>query len=230
MISEEMKQLVEENEELKRKLRAVTYQKESLVKAIMNREDGVAEKMLIEENQKLKEEIAVLKKQLSDADRKEQVIEDLEEKLSILTKGRNWRAAVNQNIAKSMGVSAQALCYAVKGYSVKEIVEELNDEVTERTVYRALSVKNDTDLQRITTIFHQFKEVFESHNVTEDDVLEWFTKMRIRKLRLVAREDVIQCFGEKVLDRVRKDTYVQGEYYDIRRLKAHDCTSEGWGY
>lgn len=263
--SDKMEQLVRENEKLKRDLETVSYQKDSLMKVIMNRAEGEAEveRLLVEENQELKIKIAEIKSQLSIADKKGQeieklndiigdleeklsmymrgsidweetvnqnetngqakeilieenqnlkdeitdlknqlsvanqkvqeteslkaVIRDLEERMSILTKGNNWREAVNQNIAKSMRVSAQALCYAVKGYSVKEIVQELNDEVTERTVYRALSVKEDTDLQRITTILHQFKEVFDSHDVTEDDVLKWFHALRTKKLGYVTK-------------------------------------------
>ena len=156
--------------------------------------DGQEEIIFVAENQELRDRIVDLENQLSAISRKEQeierlkaVIKDLEEKLSTLSKGRNWKKAVNQNVLKSMGVSAQTLCYAVKGYSVKEIVQELNDEVTERTVYRALSVKEDTDLQRITTILHQFKEVFDSHDVTEDYVLKWFHALRTKKLGYVTK-------------------------------------------
>lgn len=107
----------------------------------------------------------------------------------------------------------------MKGYSVKEIVQELNDEVTERTVYRALSVKEDTDLQRITTILHQFKEVFDSHDVMKDDVLKWFTELRVKKLRLVTRDELIKYFGEETLNVARRDAYVQGEYYNVKNIE-----------
>ena len=180
----------------------------------------------VAENQELRDRIVDLENQLSAISRKEQeierlkaVIKDLEEKLSTLSKGRNWKKAVNQNVLKSMGVSAQTLCYAVKGYSVKEIVQELNDEVTERTVYRALSVKEDTDLQRITTILHQFKEVFDSHDVMKDDVLKWFTELRVKKLRLVTRDELIKYFGEETLNVARRDAYVQGEYYNVKNIE-----------
>ncbi|MCI9176849.1 MAG: hypothetical protein HFH49_18390 [Lachnospiraceae bacterium] len=238
MDSVEIKQLVMENEKLRRELESVKYQKDLLVKAIAGRGGGEAEKILSAENQSLKDEITDLKNQLSVANQKVQeterlkaVIRELDERLSTLAKGRNWKKAVHQNIAKSMGVSAQALCYAVKGCSVKEIVQELNDEVTERTVYRALSVKEDTDLQRITTILHQFKEVFDSHDVTEDDVLKWFTGLRVKKLRLVTRAEVIRHFGEEALNIAGRDAYVQGEYYDMRgvRVQEQDCTSGEWG-
>lgn len=226
MDSVEIKQLVMENEKLRRELESVKYQKDLLVKAIAGRGGGEAEKILSAENQSLKDEITDLKNQLSVANKREQeigelnrTIEDLQERLSILTKGCNWKTAVHQNVLKSMGVSAQALCYAVKGYSVKEIVQELNDEVTERTVYRALSVKEDTDLQRITTILHQFKEVFDSHDVTEDDVLKWFTGLRVKKLRLVTRDELIKYFGEETLNVARRDAYVQGEYYNVKNIE-----------
>ena len=84
------------------------------------------------------------------------------------------------------------MCYAVKGCSVREIVEKLDNEVTERTVYRAISVKADTDLQRITTIFRQYREVFDSHNVTEEDVMKWYDALRDKKLRRVARAKKVQ--------------------------------------
>lgn len=236
--SDKMEKLVKENEELRKKCNLEESKNQSLINVILKQADGQEEIIFVAENQELRDKIVDLENQLSAISRKEQeierlkaVIRELEERLSTLAKGRNWKKAVHQNIAKSMGVSAQALCYAVKGYSVKEIVQELNDEVTERTVYRALSVKEDTDLQRITTILHQFKEVFDSHDVTEDDVLKWFTGLRVKKLRLVTRTEVIRHFGEEALNIAGRDAYVQGEYYDMRgvRVQEQDCTSGEWG-
>ena len=152
--SDKMEKLVKENEELRKKCNLEESKNQSLINVILKQADGQEEIIFVAENQELRDRIVDLENQLSAISRKEQeierlkaVIKDLEEKLSTLSKGRNWKKAVNQNVLKSMGVSAQTLCYAVKGYSVKEIVQELNDEVTERTVYRALSVKEDTDLQ-----------------------------------------------------------------------------------
>lgn len=236
--SDKMEKLVKENEELRKKCNLEESKNQSLINVILKQADGQEEIIFVAENQELRDKIVDLENQLSAISRKEQeierlkaVIRELEERLSTLAKGRNWKKAVHQNIAKSMGVSAQALCYAVKGYSVKEIVQELNDEVTERTVYRALSVKEDSDLQRITTILHQFKEVFDSHDVTEDDVLKWFTGLRVKKLRLVTRDELIKYFGEEALNIAGRDAYVQGEYYDMRgvRVQEQDCTSGEWG-
>lgn len=236
--SDKMEKLVKENEELRKKCNLEESKNQSLINVILKQADGQEEIIFVVENQELRDKIVDLENQLSAISRKEQeierlkaVIKDLEEKLSTLSKGRNWKKAVNQNVLKSMGVSAQALCHAVKGCSVKEIVQELNDEVTERTVYRALSVKEDSDLQRITTILHQFKEVFDSHDVTEDDVLKWFTGLRVKKLRLVTRAEVIRHFGEEALNIAGRDAYVQGEYYDMRgvRVQEQDCTSGEWG-
>ena len=236
--SDKMEKLVKENEELRKKCNLEESKNQSLINVILKQADGQEEIIFVAENQELRDRIVDLENQLSAISRKEQeierlkaVIKDLEEKLSTLSKGRNWKKAVNQNVLKSMGVSAQTLCYAVKGYSVKEIVQELNDEVTERTVYRALSVKEDSDLQRITTILHQFKEVFDSHDVTEDDVLKWFTGLRVKKLRLVTRDELIKYFGEEALNIAGRDAYVQGEYYDMRgvRVQEQDCTSGEWG-
>ena len=224
--SDKMEKLVKENEELRKKCNLEESKNQSLINVILKQADGQEEIIFVAENQELRDRIVDLENQLSAISRKEQeierlkaVIKDLEEKLSTLSKGRNWKKAVNQNVLKSMGVSAQTLCYAVKGYSVKEIVQELNDEVTERTVYRALSVKEDTDLQRITTILHQFKEVFDSHDVTEDDVLKWFTGLRVKKLRLVTRDELIKYFGEETLNVARRDAYVQGEYYNVKNIE-----------
>lgn len=236
--SDKMEKLVKENEELRKKCNLEESKNQSLINVILKQADGQEEIIFVAENQELRDKIVDLENQLSAISRKEQeieglkaVIRELEERLSTLAKGRNWKKAVHQNIAKSMGVSAQALCYAVKGCSVKEIVQELNDEVTERTVYRALSVKEDSDLQRITTILHQFKEVFDSHDVTEDDVLKWFTGLRVKKLRLVTRDELIKYFGEEALNIAGRDAYVQGEYYDMRgvRVQEQDCTSGEWG-
>lgn len=224
--SDKMEKLVKENEELRKKCNLEESKNQSLINVILKQADGQEEIIFVAENQELRDRIVDLENQLSAISRKEQeierlkaVIKDLEEKLSTLSKGRNWKKAVNQNVLKSMGVSAQTLCYAVKGYSVKEIVQELNDEVTERTVYRALSVKEDTDLQRITTILHQFKEVFDSHDVTEDDVLKWFTGLRVKKLRLVTRDELIKYFGKETLNVARRDAYVQGEYYNVKNIE-----------
>lgn len=206
-----MKQLMKENEELERKLVTAEHQRDCCIRIIMDKATGDTikdtvkkiKKMLDEEKKELKKEIADLKEQLSIADKREQEIErlngvivDLEEKLSVIKKGRNWEAAVNQNIAKSMEISAHALCYAVKGCSVKEIVEKLDDIVTERTVYRAISVKEDTDLQRITTILHQYRYIFESHEITEDEVLKWFEAVRAKKRGRIAKATVVQNYDE----------------------------------
>ena len=224
--SDKMEKLVKENEELRKKCNLEESKNQSLINVILKQADGQEEIIFVAENQELRDRIVDLENQLSAISRKEQeierlkaVIKDLEEKLSTLSKGRNWKKAVNQNVLKSMGVSAQTLCYAVKGYSVKEIVQELNDEVTERTVYRALSVKEDTDLQRITTILHQFKEVFDSHDVMKDDVLKWFTGLRVKKLRLVTRDELIKYFGKETLNVARRDAYVQGEYYNVKNIE-----------
>ena len=128
--SDKMEKLVKENEELRKKCNLEESKNQSLINVILKQADGQEEIIFVAENQELRDRIVDLENQLSAISRKEQeierlkaVIKDLEEKLSTLSKGRNWKKAVNQNVLKSMGVSAQTLCYAVKGYSVKEIVQ-----------------------------------------------------------------------------------------------------------
>ena len=69
------------------------------------------------------------------------------------------------------------------------------------------------------------------HDVMKDDVLKWFTGLRVKKLRLVTRDELIKYFGEETLNVARRDAYVQGEYYDMRgvRVQEQDCTSGEWG-
>lgn len=90
MDSIRMKQLVEENQKLKRELDIQRNQKESFMRALMNNAKGERERLVSEENEKLKREIADLKIQLSATNRMKQEIErlnstigDLEEMLSV---------------------------------------------------------------------------------------------------------------------------------------------------
>ena len=53
----------------------------------------------------------------------------------------------------------------------------------------------------------------------KDDVLKWFTELRVKKLRLVTRDELIKYFGEETLNVARRDAYVQGEYYNVKNIE-----------
>ena len=175
-----------------------------------------------EENKALKEANKSLKEQLHENSRLEAVLRDYEEKLFLLTKGQAWEKGISQDVLNRYRVSAEILCYAIEGNSVKDIIRKLSQgggiSVTTRRVNSVLSVKEDKDLLRVKAVFHQFPDAFRKHGISEEEMLEWFSKERIKKLQLVSRSEMEKRIGREALDSMKPDPYVTGEFYDVREL------------
>ena len=175
-----------------------------------------------EANKTLKEASKSLKEQLHENSRLEAVLRDYEEKMFLLTKGQAWEKGISQDVLNRYRVSAEILCYAIEGNSVKDIIRKLSQgggiSVTTRRVNSVLSVKEDKDLLRVKAVFHQFPDAFRKHGISEEDMLEWFSKERIKKLQLVSKSEMEKRIGREALESMKPDPYVTGEFYDVREL------------
>lgn len=193
--------------------------KEILVEVVRIQEEN---KTLKEANEALKEENKSMKEQLYENGQLEAVLRDCKEKLFILTRGQDWERGISQDVLNRYRVSAEILCCAMEGGSVKDIVRKLSQgggiSVTTRRVNSVLSVKEDKDLLRVKAVFHQFPDAFRKHGISEEEMLEWFSKERIKKLRLVSRSEMEKRIGREALDSMKPDPYVTGEFYDVREL------------
>lgn len=175
-----------------------------------------------EENKALKEENRSMKEQLYENGQLEAVLRDCKEKLFILTRGQDWERGISQDVLNRYRVSAEILCCAMEGGSVKDIIRKLSQgggiSVTTRRVNSVLSVKEDKDLLRVKAVFHQFPDAFRKHGISEEDMLEWFSKERIKKLQLVSKSEMEKRIGREALESMKPDPYVTGEFYDVREL------------
>ena len=193
--------------------------KEILVEVVRIQEEN---KALKEANEALKEENKSMKEQLYENGQLEAVLRDCKEKLFILTRGQDWERGISQDVLNRYRVSAEILCCAMEGGSVKDIVRKLSQgggiSVTTRRVNSVLSVKEDKDLLRVKAVFHQFPDAFRKHGISEEDMLEWFSKERIKKLQLVSKSEMEKRIGREALESMKPDPYVTGEFYDVREL------------
>lgn len=175
-----------------------------------------------EENKALKEENRSMKEQLYENGQLGTVLRDCKEKLFILTRGQDWERGISQDVLNRYRVSAEILCCAIEGGSVKDIIRKLSQcggiSVTTRRVNSVLSVKEDKDLLRVKAVFHQFPDAFRKHGISEEEMLEWFSKERIKKLRLVSRSEMEKRIGREALDSMKPDPYITGEFYDVGEL------------
>lgn len=174
---------------------------------------------LAEVRKALEEENKSLKERLQESSRLEVVVTDYEEKMFILTRGQDWEKAVAQDVLKRYRVSAQILCLGIKGCTAKEIIRRLYEgggiSVTTRRVNSALSVKEEKDLLRIRAVFHQFPDAFREYGISEEDMMSWFSQARIKKLKLISKNEAEKCFGRDFLEGMKPDSYVMGEFYDV---------------
>lgn len=193
--------------------------KEILVEVVRIQEEN---KALKEANEALKEENRSMKEQLYENGQLGAVLRDCKEKLFILTRGQDWERGISQDVLNRYRVSAEILCCAMEGGSVKDIIRKLSQgggiSVTTRRVNSVLSVKEDKDLLRVKAVFHQFPDAFRKHGISEEDMLEWFSKERIKKLQLVSKSEMEKRIGREALESMKPDPYVTGEFYDVREL------------
>ena len=172
---EEIKVLKDENQRLKESLKQEQCRTEALQKIILSGKVPIEDSPILSQ---MKAENEELRKKLKN-------IEELKRELALVAKGHNWKKAVDKNVLRSHKKSAYMLCYAVQGYKVREIAQVLykehNIDVTERTVYRSLSVKEADDYERLISLYSEFPEIFDEYGISKKQIKLWYTSMRTKK-------------------------------------------------
>lgn len=214
-----MEELIEENKLLNQKLEALRNSFSTLVQTSIKSDSDEKNQLLVSRIQELERELKGANKKLEKLSNLEEENRRLQERLADITKGSNWEKAVDKNKALCNRRTAVAVCCAVKKYAVKEIVEELNYEIGEKTVYDYISVRKDSDYDRIIGTFHKYSPIFREYGVTKQEVEEWFKNMRIKKLKLLSKDNVIEEYGD-ILGHINADTVVQG-YYNPKDIEAY---------
>lgn len=142
---------------------------------------------IMKEEEALKYENRKLEKQLQFA------VRDNAEMVLNLTREEGWKKAIARYMGERYRVSAEILCYAVKGCTPKEIVREMAGtggiSITVKRVSNALSVKKDKDLLRISTVFHKFQDMFREYGISKEDLVDWYTEARIRTLGFIGGKE-----------------------------------------
>lgn len=104
------------------------------------------------------------------------------------------------------------ISYTICGLSSDDIQEVFEDfyskNINKTTIYHVLSVRKDSDRERILSLFKEYQSYF---SCTEEELIAWFEKTRIKKLHLISREEFIKKYGVDNL--TKPDKYVSGEYY-----------------
>lgn len=216
---ESMEELIEENKLLNQKLEALRNSFSTLVQTSIKNDSDEKNQLLVSRIQELEWELKGANKKLEKLSNLEEENRRLQERLADITKGSNWEKAVDKNKALCNRRTAVAVCCAVKKYAVKEIVEELNYEIGEKTVYDYISVRKDSDYDRIIGTFHKYSPIFREYGVTKQEVEEWFKNLRIKKLKLLSKDNVIEEYGD-ILGHINADTVVQG-YYNPKDIEAY---------
>lgn len=214
-----MEELIEENKLLNQKLEALRNSFSTFVQTSIKNDSDEKNQLLVSRIQELERELKGANKKLEKLSNLEEENRRLQERLADITKGSNWEKAVDKNKALCNRRTAVAVCCAVKKYTVKEIVEELNYEIGEKTVYDYISVRKDSDYDRIIGTFHKYSPIFREYGVTKQEVEEWFKNLRIKKLKLLSKDNVIEEYGD-ILGHINADTVVQG-YYNPKDIEAY---------
>lgn len=214
-----MEELIEENKLLNQKLEALRNSFSTLVQTSIKNDSDEKNQLLVSRIQELERELKGANKKLEKLSNLEEENRRLQERLADITKGSNWEKAVDKNKALCNRRTAVAVCCAVKKYTVKKIVEELNYEIGEKTVYDYISVRKDSDYDRIIGTFHKYSPIFREYGVTKQEVEEWFKNLRIKKLKLLSKDNVIEEYGD-ILGHINADTVVQG-YYNPKDIEAY---------
>lgn len=214
-----MEELIEENKLLNQKLEALRNSFSTLVQTSIKSDSDEKNQLLVSRIQELERELKGANKKLEKLSNLEEENRRLQERLADITKGSNWEKAVDKNKALCNRRTAVAVCCAVKKYAVKEIVEELNYEIGEKTVYDYISVRKDSDYDRIIGTFHKYSPIFREYGVTKQEVEEWFKNLRIKKLKLLSKDNVIEEYGD-ILGHINPDTIVQ-DYYNPKDIEAY---------
>lgn len=164
------------------------------------------------ENRRLREELASKEKELSEL-----------KSISLNEKRNNSTAkarekSIELRSKKSRELASFILASIVKGTSVEETrviaSSYFGKEVKPATIYRALSVKEDKDRERILNLYAEYSEQFDG--VSKQELIQWFETTRIKKLHLLSKEDFISKYGETALP--ERDQFITEDYYSIKDM------------
>lgn len=114
--------------------------------------------------------------------------------------------------------AAKIIDLTVQGYSVYEIqgilADEFDVDINIVTIYRAISVKEDGDRDRVLTLYEDY--ISQLGDSSKEDILDWFETTRIKKLKLVSKDTFIRMFGAEALP--EPDKYIVDEFYSTGNI------------
>lgn len=174
-------------------------------------------------NKKLREELASkdreiyrLKSTSTEVEKLQAKVADLQKQLEELKASATNRMSKAREVKmkKSDQTASMIISLAVKRYNVETIQQILSDKVKPATIYRAISVKEDKDRERILNLYAEYPNEF--NGVSEKELIQWFEATRIKKLHLISKEEFISKYGEAVLP--VRDPFITEDYYSEKDM------------
>ena len=169
------------------------------------------------ENKRLREEMSKLRSASIEVEKLQSKVADLQKQLEELKSSATNRMSKAREVKmkKSAQTAAMIISLAVQRYDVETIRQILSDkDIKIATIYRARSVKEDKDRERILNLYAEYPNEF--NGVSKEDLIKWFETNRIKKLHLISKEEFISKYGEAVLP--EKDKYITEDYYSTKDM------------
>lgn len=169
------------------------------------------------ENKRLREEMSKLRSASIEVEKLQAKVADLQKQIEELKSSATNRMSKARKVKmkKSDKTAAMIISLAVQRYDVGAIQQILSDkDIKIATIYRALSVREDVDRERVLKLYTEYPETFQG--VSKEDLIKWFETNRIKKLHLISKEDFIKKYGETALP--EKDKYITEDYYSIKDM------------
>ena len=202
---------------LKKENKSLKEAKSSVVSKDMQKQHEIVVTKLKEANseiKRLKEELAKMRGTLQEKDNN---VANLQKEIDTLKSSAKERMSNARQVKmkKSDQIAAMIISLAVQRYDVGAIQQILSDkDIKIATIYRALSVREDVDRERVLKLYTEYPETFQG--VSKEDLIKWFETNRIKKLHLISKEDFIKKYGETALP--EKDKYITEDYYSIKDM------------
>lgn len=222
-LKSQIESLKEENKSLKQnpsKVAMKDMQKQLDVAIPKLKEANIKNKKLREELERKDMEVYRLKNTSTEVEELYAKVADLQKKLEASKSSVTNRMSKAREVKmkKSDQTASLIIGLAVQRYDVGTIQQILstkyNKDVKLATIYRAMSVREDNDRQRISNLYAKFPEAFQG--VTKEEVIRWFETNRIKKLHLVSKEDFIKKYGEAALP--ARDPFITEDYYSEKNM------------
>ena len=157
-----------------------------------------------------------LKKELSDS---KGVIRKLDAQVKGYSKAVARSKSIELRSSKSRQTAAKAIKYIVQGMSMKDVVIALAENegihIKLNSLYRLISVTEDDSKEKLLSLMKEFPNEFEG--VSEEVVLDWFNKLRAKKLHLMSKDEITESYGDEALtvltnSGITSDKYVEDHY------------------